>query len=171
MARYRTGPEPLETGPGTGTFATGSEPVPNRETVDPSEKNCRNRGTAGKNRLNRTKEPRAGSPTPTVPRNRLRTVNRTGPVEPAQRFHGTGTGTGPGTVRFQRSNGSLEPGQSSRFLVKAVARVLLAQKSNRSRGHPPTFQTPPLVVSLLTQKKARLLAQDAFAPAPQKVSC
>jgi hypothetical protein len=64
------GPEPLETGTGTGTFVTGSEPEPNRGTVNPPEKSCRNRGTAGKNRKNRTKEPRTGSPAPPVQWNR-----------------------------------------------------------------------------------------------------
>ena len=91
------GPEPLETG--TGTFVTGTEPEPNRGTVNPPGKSCRNRGTDGKNR---TKEPRTGSPAPPVQWNRPEPRTRTGTVHPAQRFHGTGTGTGPGTEKLHQ---------------------------------------------------------------------
>jgi hypothetical protein len=83
--------------------------------VEPPEKTAR---TGPKNR-GPVHPVRTGSPAPPVQWNRSEPRTRTGPVHPAQRFHGTG----PGTVRFQRSNGSLEPGQSSRFLVKVAVTI------------------------------------------------
>jgi len=112
MATVRVGPVPNRLKPEP--EPERSRQVPNRSrtakpwtrrkkiagTVEPPEKTAR---TGPKNR-GPVHPVRTGSTRPTVPRNRLRTVNRTG--------------------RFQRPNGSLEPvSQSSRFLVKVAVTI------------------------------------------------
>ena len=94
VTRNRTGAEPLETEPGTGTFATGSIPA---RTAKPPKKSCRNRETAGKNHLNRIKEPRASSPGP----NRFTRTN--GAMEPPQNRKPDRSGLPGPTVPWNRT--------------------------------------------------------------------